>query len=235
MVRIDTVYQRVLALANKEQRGYITPQEFNLYANQVQMDIFEEYFYDIDLYNRAPENITEYSNRENITNDKLAAFKKKQNAPVSLGQGLFEVPDDVYKLGTVKYQERYVVDEVQEDELIRINSSPLTIPNRTRPVYLRFANNFTIDQVIQVYPTSITSQLTYNYIKKPSRVTWGYVVVNGNALYNSSTSVNFELHISEQSKLVYKILSLAGINLKDPNLYQMASTEEQKDTNQKKS
>ena len=37
MIRVDTVYQRVLALANKEQRGYITPQEFNLFANQVQM------------------------------------------------------------------------------------------------------------------------------------------------------------------------------------------------------
>ena len=30
MVNIDTVYQRVLAIANKEQRGYITPLEFNL-------------------------------------------------------------------------------------------------------------------------------------------------------------------------------------------------------------
>ena len=47
MVNIDTVYQRVLAIANKEQRGYITPQEYNLYANQAQMDIFEQYFYDL--------------------------------------------------------------------------------------------------------------------------------------------------------------------------------------------
>ena len=29
MVSIDKVYQKVLAFANKEQRGYITPQEFN--------------------------------------------------------------------------------------------------------------------------------------------------------------------------------------------------------------
>ena len=36
-VNIDTVYQRVLTLANKEQRGYVTPQEFNLLANQAQM------------------------------------------------------------------------------------------------------------------------------------------------------------------------------------------------------
>ena len=44
-ISVDTVYQRVLALANKEQRGYITPQEFNLLANQAQMSIFESYFY----------------------------------------------------------------------------------------------------------------------------------------------------------------------------------------------
>jgi hypothetical protein len=46
MVSIDTVYQRVLSIANKEQRGYITPQEYNLLANQAQMMIFEQYFYD---------------------------------------------------------------------------------------------------------------------------------------------------------------------------------------------
>ena len=45
-VNIDTVYQKVLALANKEQRGYITPQEFNLLADKAQMDIFENYFHD---------------------------------------------------------------------------------------------------------------------------------------------------------------------------------------------
>ena len=39
-VSVDTIYQRVLALANKEQRGYITPQEFNLFADQAQMEIY---------------------------------------------------------------------------------------------------------------------------------------------------------------------------------------------------
>ena len=38
-VSIDKVYQKVLAFANKEQRGYITPQEFNLFADQAQMEI----------------------------------------------------------------------------------------------------------------------------------------------------------------------------------------------------
>ena len=49
-VSVDTVYQRVLAILNKEQRGYVTPQEFNLFANQAQMDLFEQYFYDINQF-----------------------------------------------------------------------------------------------------------------------------------------------------------------------------------------
>ena len=50
MVRIDDVYQKVLAFTNKEQRGYITPQEFNLFANQAQLEIFEQYFYDLNQF-----------------------------------------------------------------------------------------------------------------------------------------------------------------------------------------
>ena len=45
MVNVDTVYQKVLALANKEQRGYITPQEFDLFADKAQLEIINDYFH----------------------------------------------------------------------------------------------------------------------------------------------------------------------------------------------
>ena len=51
-VNVNTVYTRVLAIMNKEQRGYVTPQEFNIFANQAQMDIFEQYFYDLNQFMR---------------------------------------------------------------------------------------------------------------------------------------------------------------------------------------
>ena len=73
-VTIDTVYQRVLSILNKEQRGYITPQEFNLLANQAQMEIFEQYFYDLNQFLRLPGNETEYSDMVNILNEKIAIF-----------------------------------------------------------------------------------------------------------------------------------------------------------------
>ena len=54
MVNINTVYQKVLAIANKEKRGYITPQEFNLFADQAQKEIFEQYFYYLYQFKIVP-------------------------------------------------------------------------------------------------------------------------------------------------------------------------------------
>ncbi len=83
-VSIDTVYQRVLAIANKEQRGYITPQQFNLFANQVQLRIFEQYFYELDKFLRLPGNDSAYSDRINILEEKIAFFEKNKVPAVSL-------------------------------------------------------------------------------------------------------------------------------------------------------
>ena len=75
MVNIDDVYQKVLAIANKEQRGYITPQEFNLFADQAQMDIFEQYFYYINQFGRIPGNETEYADMLTLLEETIALFK----------------------------------------------------------------------------------------------------------------------------------------------------------------
>ena len=74
-VSVDTVYQRVLSILNKEQRGYVTPQEFNLFANQAQMDLFEQYFYDINQFGRMHGNDTEFSDMLNILNEKINLFE----------------------------------------------------------------------------------------------------------------------------------------------------------------
>ena len=74
-VSVDTVYQRVLGILNKEQRGYVTPQEFNLFANQAQLDLFEQYFYDINQFGRIPGNDTEYSDMLDVLNKKISAFE----------------------------------------------------------------------------------------------------------------------------------------------------------------
>jgi len=315
-VNVDTVYQRVLAIANKEQRGYITPQEFNLLANQAQMDIFEQYFYDISQHGRRPGNETEYSNVTDLLQEKLMPFQKRhQQVTIGATAGVGTLPTDVYRLGTIVRLSGYLdpttgektLSELSEKDYLEINASPLTRPSTKRPVFVRdsattiriypsdiapasFTENAIINNsttitlgdfatgniskiavgqlvtgtgipadtsVVSIDPSSAsavevvlsnattggsaTPTLTYaendikcNYIKRPTDISWGYTTINGTALYNSASSTNFELHASEETTLVRKILALAGVIIEDPSIYQIASQEDLKNIQQEK-
>ena len=63
MVNVNTVYKTVLLILNQQQRGYMTPDEFNKVATQVQLDIFESYFESLNQQYRVPQNDTEYADR----------------------------------------------------------------------------------------------------------------------------------------------------------------------------
>jgi len=73
-VNIDTVYQQVLAISNKEQRGYITPQEFNLMANKVQLEIFDSYFHDLKTAYHKVKNDIIYADESSMLIEKLQVF-----------------------------------------------------------------------------------------------------------------------------------------------------------------
>tara|TARA_B100000287_G_scaffold398480_1_gene415918 strand:- start:860 stop:1597 length:738 start_codon:yes stop_codon:yes gene_type:complete len=233
-VNVDTVYQRVLAIANKEQRGYITPQEFNLLANQAQMDIFEQYFYDINQFERVPGNDTEYANMSHILQEKIAPFEVWKASPASTSGNEATLPTATYRLGTVFYAVGGAydveVEEITKKELVQIERSPLATPDAERPVYVRKTN-----AIIKLFPTTITiGNVTVNYIKSPTDVKWDYKIINDQALYNSTNSTDFELHESEETDLVIKILELSGLVIKDPGLYQIAAQEEIQKVQQEK-
>lgn len=146
-VNIDTVYQRVLALANKEQRGYITPLEFNLFANQAQQEIFEQYFYDLNQAERAVGNSSQYNDPIKILLEKIQPFERRHQPVRVLSKFNSYLPDDVYRLGEViwygggNYPGAKVIEEITERELIEQSAIPLAAPNQSRPVFCRAAAN----------------------------------------------------------------------------------------------
>ena len=42
---INSVRNTVLAIINKNNYGYLSPNDFNLFAKQAQLDLFDEYFF----------------------------------------------------------------------------------------------------------------------------------------------------------------------------------------------
>ena len=123
-ISIDTVYQRVLALANKEQRGYITPQEFNLFANQAQMEIFEQYFYDLNQWSRQHGNDTIYADPITILEQKIEIFHKSSTLS---GTNIFTLPDNLYRLMEVRYGgTKSIVEKLTHQKFQAALNSPLT-------------------------------------------------------------------------------------------------------------
>jgi len=245
-VSIDSVYQKVLALANKEQRGYITPLEFNLLANQAQDIIFEQYFYEIKQWNDSGSgNSTEYSDMLDILAEKIAPFEKWKIAVSAVAStNEATLPSDTYRLGTVFYAVGAYdveVERVEKNDLHYMERTALAAPVDTRPVYVRKSNT-----VIKLFPATnanaawSTSNVSCNYVAAPSEVYWGYVLIpqssggNEYPLHDSGNTTDFELHQSEEMTLVYKVLELAGITLNKPGLIQVAGTEEGEQLQQEK-
>ena len=232
-INVNTVYQKVLTLCNKEQRGYITPQEFNLLADKAQNEIYENYFHKARTSNAKIKDDDTYTDTLEIIEAKLAPFyKASNNVTVTSGTvNLLNPIDgtntntDIYKLISVKYNstgtEYKTVTEVNRKEydlITEATSQPGSVlyPTTNRPIYFR-----TSGTQIAVVPAP-TNGTTFKiaYYKTPTAPKWDYVVVNEKALYNANSSVDFELAISEQEPLVLRILMLAGLTIQRPDVVQ---------------
>jgi len=231
-VNVNTVYQRVLAILNKEQRGYVTPQEFNLFANQAQMDIFEQYFYDINQFGRLPGNGTEYSDMLNILNEKINLFATQATLAFDTNPSPshYNRPSDLYRLGTILFGGNEA-ERVNKNEYLYIKNSPIGKPTDDFPIYIEANFGYRIFGTDEL---GSSDTATCNYIKKPVDAEWAYNTANGAAVYNSSNSTNFELHESEEPVLVNKILKLAGLAIKDPQVFQAGAQMDAQNVQQEK-
>ena len=236
-ISIDTVYQRVLALANKEQRGYITPQDFNLFANQAQREIFEQYFYDVNLARKTQGNDTVYADVDDMLEEKLQVFDRVDDSSCTAAASGCTDPSaytDAIGGGKVLPGEIYRVYKVlvgsKNAEILNTKDfseagtwssgaykeTYLLRPNKDRPI----ANIRNHVIRCETNATSPPDPSAIYYFKTPSKVNWGYIVMNNQAMYNLNSSINFELHASEETQLVNKILRLAGISIKQMDIMQ---------------
>ena len=182
-VSVNTVYRTVLLILNKEQRGYMTPDEFNKIGSQVQREIFERYFEDINQNVRIQQSEFDYANRVYNTDEKIAEFKTESDQSISekaiSGINPFTVPSELYRLNTVTYEASSHPVELQRlnrNEYYNVAKSKLTRPTRTCPIYLYEDNK------VIVYPRSIlySDDVKMQYVKKPKDVRWGHTLGNLN-------------------------------------------------------
>mgnify|MGYP003625553587 FL=1 len=248
MVNINTVYTTVLYILNKEQRGYITPAEFNSLASQVQGEIFTSYFPDGNQLNRQnqnnTQNDTEFFNMFKDTAYKLYPFEKNvafaYDATATVLGWQQTIAETVYKLGeiistynTTNPQYDSITQLASNSDFNKIIRSKLTAPTVQNPICTTSSgpNNSVL---IKVSPQP--NALNINCLLKPTNPSWSFTVGTlGQYLYNVTDSVNFQLDTSEQSNLIIQILKYCGIIINDPEIIQAASIEAQEASANQKS
>ena len=228
-INVDLVYKTVLLILNQQQRGYITPDEFNKVGNQVQQGIFEKYMSDLNQQLRIPENDSEYANRVKNLDEKLERFKLIAAPTFAVDHFTTGSLPNFYRLGTVIYNDLIEAQMVERNEWYKIKKAPLVAPTKSQPVFLYEQNK------LFVFPTTITTDVQVSYLKKPVLINWAYTVGGlGQFLYDAANSVNFELHPSEEVDVVTGILLYSGVIIQDPTIIQIASQKiQQEDINEK--
>ena len=139
-VSVNTVYQTVLYILNKEQRGYVTPSEFGSIADLVQKEIFQSYFPDGNQVNRQiqnnTQNDTEFFNMYKDIAYKLYPFEKEISFTYNSSNDCYynNTANTIYKIGEVitKYsgQPQYdsITQLVSKKDFDKITRSKLTSP-----------------------------------------------------------------------------------------------------------
>jgi hypothetical protein len=229
---INDVRNTVLSIISKENRGFITPLEFNLFAKQAQLEIFGQYIFNYsnainkqnarmhgEGYTDIPKNMAEVIDSFSVFNSLTYSFVTNK----------FNLPNDYFFLDKVVYNNSTEVEKVSHRKILNLISSNLTAPTAAYPVYTMDENG------ILVYPTSITANITSQYLRYPKDPQWTYTSPSGDPLFDpsSSTYQDFELPLDDFANLVIKILEYAGISIREQEVVSAAKAEEVQDIQQK--
>ena len=215
MISINNVYKTVQAILNKEQRGYVAPTEFNTFAEQAQLEIFEGYFFDRShfLTSRKGQDGTQVTNLD----EKLNLFMVTNATPLGIsGVGntttrRYSLPENLYRLCDVYYTggtDSKIVTEISHNGSQYVRNSSKTRPSFTFPKYERIGND------IGVSPRISTREEEYS-ITDSNVTTFGFdgsasgITVNTQA---PSEIINAtSLHIADSSgDIIYSTFIVAG-------------------------
>lgn len=239
---INTIRNTVLSIISKDNRGYITPEEFNLFARQAQLEIFQQYFYDLGnglikqngggKYDRMI--TSEYSDHPARMEDVINTFTVNNQILTYNGMsGKFSISPaagfSLFKVNRIVYNLNAEVEQVSQYKIMNLNSSLLTAPSLKYPAYIVDEFGYTI------YPLTITDDITVNCIRTPKDPKWTYTMVGGVPLFNPAQPdyQDFEIPVSDGPLLVVKILQYSGMSIREDAVVVAMENEEAIDIQKK--
>lgn len=242
---INSVRNTVLSVLNKNNYGYISPSDFNLFAKQAQLEIFEEFFSEynkiINMEN-ARMSGTDYANLRKALEEAVETFIVTSTlTQVTPASNRFFLPSvsttgfDYFMINKILCYDasgptrvfKGEAEKVTHSKITMLVNSNLTAPTELYPAYTQEGSSLT------VYPATINlpNEVEANYFRYPKDPKWTYITLaNGEPVFNQSQLdyQDFEVPVEDEIKLVSKILQYAGMSIREIEAVQFGGNEEQK-------
>lgn len=223
---INSVRNTVLSVIDKDNSGFISPSEFNLFAKAAQLEIYQEYF---DQHRKAVLDKNARRGGRGVFDEvkdiahKTDIFVKEATLADSDTDDRFVLPSDLYFLDYIHVDGK-IVEEVNRTEFTYLNMANLSAPSDEYKVYYRVGND------IQISPVQTSAKAVY--YKVPATPKWTYLTsASGDPVFNGSASdyQDFELHPEEETQLIVKILKYAGVTIRAEDVVSVAESEDTKE------
>jgi hypothetical protein len=239
---INDIRNTVLAVLNKNNYGYISPQDFNLYAQQAQMDLFEDYFYAYNYQVNKENQRTSGTGYADIKKgyveviDFFSVTSPLSQVAANLDKfflpSLATTGSDYYLINKI-FIGNTELERIEQSKILLLNSSPLTAPSTMFPGYT------TEGSVATIYPTpAALPTVNCQYIRYPKAPKWTYVDLgtNNEPVFDQTQPdyQDFELFPDDATDLTMKILQYAGVSIREASVVQYAGAEEATEINSEK-
>jgi len=198
---VDKVFQFVQFVANKESRGWVSPEEFNVTAELAQ----------IAVYSRLE---AMFLAHKKVHND-MRPFLKDES--VSHGGSFHAFPSNFRQLIGALDASGTEIKEWTQAEYLSNKNSTIIAPTTSYPFCV------VRDDGIYVYPDTITTNIVVEFIAgldSANPPEWAYTTVSGRPVYASGSSTDFEFEDNLFLEISSYILMNMGMNLNQEQVTQ---------------
>ena len=238
---IDEVYRLVQTFANKEQRGFITPSEFNLLAKQAELELYNKRLSLIKEKNPTrksqgiyAEGLTPELAKQDISRFFSFVRRNVGSATQSYQGGSASVDADYIENIMYSQDESFniatniPIEIVEAKDVNQVLRSSLVSPSMMYPIALMTKTSGNGIQ-LNIFPENILSIVIYYYyydnVNSPK---WSYATVAGKPVYDVTSSRQFSISPRVHGELVIKILEYLGVTIREADVVQYAQGSEVK-------
>lgn len=210
---INQFYKMVKFIANKNQQGYISPDDFNGAVNLAQNQLMEDLINQIQGWDGNKRRIKIPMGNAQPTIQKIAPFivRSDPNTGVILDAGDATKPSDLVHMLAIRTSGDFSrIMRVEHDRVFSHFSSKIDLPSQN-PFYIEYSDSY------RIFPSTLLT-ISWEYIKNPPEAKWAYTLVGGRPVYDSSNSIQLLWGESEVTELISRVLFMFGISVQAQNL-----------------